>query len=376
MATFRTRNANNTGWITNSLRVRNASNTGWLDRTGSMSGVLARNASNTGWISFAGGGGVSYSVTPNTGTVSEGSSVTFNVTTSAFGSGTLYWTNAGSTTGADFTDGQNSGAVTISSNAGSFTRTLVNDGTTDPSETIIMQLRTGSTSGAVVATASTVTVTEAGAPTQLSLATNSLDFVYTPTVTSTSSSVSNDMRVTVDTSAFYVNGGNHVAFALDCQGVQGSNNPHCGPILRRGENLWANARGFIIFGDGTVWAEQWNSTFSPGFKTDMVNTSGVAFSPAANPVFTVRIRAGYRTGVWANTMRLDVYAGTTIFGTLLYSGIASGWGWDWTGSHLASLAAIASDFVKPADTGCVEEIVPRGAASAVVGFSNLQLFTL
>lgn len=373
MATFRTRNASNTGWITNSLRVRNASNTGWLDRTGSMSGVLARNASNTGWVSFAGGGGTTYDVAPTAGSVAEGSSVTFNVTTSGFGSGTLYWTNVGSTTGADFTDGQNSGAVTISSNAGSFTRTLVNDGT-DPGETIIMQLRTGSTSGPVVATASTVTVTEAGAPTQLSLVSNSLDFVYAPLVTSSTSVVTNDMRATVDTSAFYVNGGNHVVFALDCQGGQGSNNPHCGPILRRGENLWANARGFIIFGDGTVWAEQWNSTFDPGFKKDMVNTSGVAFNPAATPVFTIRIRAGYRAGPWANTMRLDVYEGTSIFGTLLYSGIADGWGWDWTGSHRCSLAAIALDFVKPADTGCVEQIVPRGAPNAVVGFSGLSLF--
>lgn len=377
MPTLRIRNAANTGWIDGStapgFRVRNATNTGWINKTGNLSGVSVRNAAGTGWVALSGGGSVTYAVTPSASTVAEGSSVTFNVSTTGVGSGTLYWTNAGTTTGADFTDGQNSGSVAINSNAGSFTRTLLNDGSTDPNETVIIQLRTGSTSGTVVATASTVTVTEAAPPTQLSLATNSLDFVYLPPTTSGSDTVSNDMRVTVDTSAFYANGGDHIAFALDCQGVQGSNNPHCGPILRRGANLWANARGFIIFGDGTIWAEQWNSTFSPGFKKDMVNGSGVTFNPATTPVFTVRIRAGYRVGFWANTMRIDVYQGTSIYGTLLYSGIASGWGWDWTGSHLASFAAIALDFKEPYKTNCVEEIIPRGAPNAVVGFSNLSL---
>ena len=376
MPTLRIRNASNTGWVdaaggVSATRVRNASNTAWIDKT-SLAGVSARNAGNTGWLTFS--GGASYSVTPSVSSVTEGSTVSFSVFASGMGSGTLYWTNAGSTTGADFSDGQNSGSIAISSNAGSLSRTLVSDGLAEGSETIVIQLRTGSTAGPIVATASTVTVTET-AVTQLTLAQNDLDFYYLPAKTSSVATAYNDLICTVDTSAFFSNGADHVAFAIDCQGVQGSNNPHCGPILRRGSNLWANARGFIVFGNGTVMAEQWNSTFSPGLSPPLPNAAGGTFNPATTPVFTVRIKGGYRAGIWANTMTIEIRQGTSLFGTLLFSASVP-WGWDWTGSHLAAIAGIGgavNGFVRPVDTGCVEQLLPRGAASAVMPFSGEDL---
>lgn len=376
MPTLRIRNASNTGWVdaaggVSATRVRNASNTGWIDKT-SLAGVSARNAGNTGWLTFS--GGASYSVTPSASSVAEGGTVNFSISASGMGSGTLYWTNAGSTTGADFSDGQNSGSIAISSNAGSLSRTLVSDGLAEGSETIVIQLRTGSTAGPIVATASTVTVTET-AVTQLTLAQNDLDFYYLPAKTSSVATAYNDLICTVDTSAFFSNGADHVAFAVDCQGVQGSNNPHCGPILRRGSNLWANARGFIVFGNGTVLAEQWNSTFSPGLSSPLPNSAGGTFNPATTPVFTVRIKGGYRAGIWANTMTIEIRQGTSLFGTLLFSASVP-WGWDWTGSHLAAIAGIGgavNGFVRPVDTGCVEQLLPRGAASAVMPFSGEDL---
>jgi hypothetical protein len=102
-----------------------------------------------------------YSVSANTTTIDEGDSVTFTINTTDVDNGTtLYWTNLGTTTGADFSDSNNSGSFTITSNVGTVTRTLNSDITTEGSETVILQIRTGSTSGLVVATSSTVTVND------------------------------------------------------------------------------------------------------------------------------------------------------------------------------------------------------------------------
>jgi hypothetical protein len=69
---------------------------------------------------------------------------------------TYYWTNRGTTTGADFTDGQNSGSFTVSgthpSRQGTFTRTLVEDFLSEGPETIIMEIRKDSTSGTILST--------------------------------------------------------------------------------------------------------------------------------------------------------------------------------------------------------------------------------
>jgi len=102
-----------------------------------------------------------YSVTPSTTTVNEGSAVTFNVTTTnVANSTTLYWTNAGTTVAADFQENVNSGSFTITSNAGSVTLTLSADSTTEGGETIDFKVRTDSTSGTIVATATTVSVSD------------------------------------------------------------------------------------------------------------------------------------------------------------------------------------------------------------------------
>lgn len=98
----------------------------------------------------------SYTITSNVATVTEGNTVAFTVTGA---NGTLYWTNNGGTTGADFTDGLNEGTVVISGGTGTFTRTLVWDMLTEGTETIGMNIRTGSNVGSVVA-ATTVSVTD------------------------------------------------------------------------------------------------------------------------------------------------------------------------------------------------------------------------
>jgi subtilisin family serine protease/plastocyanin len=97
-----------------------------------------------------------YSVTPAGNNVDEGSSLTINVATTNVTDGTtLYWTvtNAG-----DFAT--SSGSFVINSDAGSFSVTPTADATTEGPETFTVSIRTGSTSGTVVATSSTITIND------------------------------------------------------------------------------------------------------------------------------------------------------------------------------------------------------------------------
>ena len=103
---------------------------------------------------------VSYSLTSVANNVNEGTALTFNVTTTAVPNGTtLYWTTENTTTiNADFV--ATSGTVTINSSTGSFTVTPAADLTTEGAETFNVQVRTGSTSGTIVATSSNRTVND------------------------------------------------------------------------------------------------------------------------------------------------------------------------------------------------------------------------
>ena len=114
---------------------------------------------------------LSYSLAPSSTLVNEGTTVTFTVTTVNFGSGTLYWTLEGilgTINNADFSSPANAvssgGSVTITDNSGSFAVALSNDATTEGAESFRANLRTGSTSGTVVATSSTVAVTDTSVP--------------------------------------------------------------------------------------------------------------------------------------------------------------------------------------------------------------------
>ena len=114
------------------------------------------------FLSFFGGALPTFAVSPSTASVNEGSSVTFTVTTTNVSDGTtLYWslnTVSGTINTSDFTGAAVTGSFSISSNTGSVALTLANDTTTEGSESFQLQVRTGSTSGTIVATSSTVTI--------------------------------------------------------------------------------------------------------------------------------------------------------------------------------------------------------------------------
>jgi hypothetical protein len=90
----------------------------------------------------------------------EGTSLAVTVsTTNVQDATTLYWTvNHGTTAAADFT--AESGSFTITSNSGSFNVEAVADLTTEGSETFSIELRTGSITGPIVHTSSTITIND------------------------------------------------------------------------------------------------------------------------------------------------------------------------------------------------------------------------
>lgn len=107
-----------------------------------------------------GRGTKTYAVSSASSTVGEGASLTFTVNTEFVASGTtLYWTiNNDTTANADFS--AVSGSFTITNNTGSFNITTVADVTTEGDQTFTVSVRTGSISGTVVATSSTITISD------------------------------------------------------------------------------------------------------------------------------------------------------------------------------------------------------------------------
>ena len=100
-----------------------------------------------------------YAISASSPTVSEGESVTFTFTTTG-PNGTFYWANVGSTNASDYTDNLNSGSFITTAGTGSIVRTLSNDTTTEGSESVQVQIRSGSFSGTVIVLSSAVTVND------------------------------------------------------------------------------------------------------------------------------------------------------------------------------------------------------------------------
>jgi hypothetical protein len=102
-----------------------------------------------------------YFLVPNTSTVPEGNSVSFTVSTFNVADGTtLYYTlnNSSQATSADFTTAVN-GSIVI--NGGSNTFVLTDNAASTNVETFYMDLRTGSSTGTIVANSSSVTLGQA-----------------------------------------------------------------------------------------------------------------------------------------------------------------------------------------------------------------------
>lgn len=106
-----------------------------------------------------------YAVVPNVVSVTNGGIVTYTVSTTNVANGTvLYWTNSGTTVGSNFVSGANSGSFTVVGGTATITRTLVTNLNIQGNRTLILNLRTESVAGLVVATAATVAVIDPTPP--------------------------------------------------------------------------------------------------------------------------------------------------------------------------------------------------------------------
>ncbi len=170
-------------------------------RTGSTAGPIVATSAT---VNIADGSAV-YSVSPSTSSIVEGNSVTYTITAYNPPSTTLYWTTSGTTTTTDFSDSAVSGTVTISGTSGTVTRTTVNNAEYEGTETIVFELRTGSTAGPIVATASTVNVTDAAASYSVSPSASSVNEGGTITWTTTANNVPSG------TTLYWTNSGTTVA---------------------------------------------------------------------------------------------------------------------------------------------------------------------
>ena len=122
-------------------------------RTGSTSGPIVATAATVSVLDSS--KSLGYDIVPDQFFATETTTCTWTVTTTNFPNGNLYWTNSGTAQGIDFAGGNNSGIVPINSNSGTITLYPKADLLTEPGgdETIIINLRTGSISGPIVATA-------------------------------------------------------------------------------------------------------------------------------------------------------------------------------------------------------------------------------
>ena len=103
-------------------------------------------------------------VTPSTTSVTEGSSVTFNITSNQ-PSTMLFWKLnpiSGTINSLDFSGGATSGSFTTNgSGQSNISLTILDDGTTEGSESFQFQVKTGSVDGTVIGTGATVTINDA-----------------------------------------------------------------------------------------------------------------------------------------------------------------------------------------------------------------------
>ena len=118
-------------------------------RTGSISGTAVTTSSVVSITDTT----PTMTVTPSSIVIDEGQTLTINVNTTGIASGSTYYYSLEGigVAPADFTDSTLTGSFTIASNGtGSFTKTLVEDRTTEGGEIFVVYIRRDSTSGTIV----------------------------------------------------------------------------------------------------------------------------------------------------------------------------------------------------------------------------------
>ena len=128
-------------------------------RTGSTSGPGVTTSSNV----TIGDVTPTVNVAESATSVDEGGSVTFTISGSNIPDGTYYYTiyeEEGTIASTDFNPANLNGSFSVSNNSGSITITIAEDITSEGPDKFKIQIRTGSTSGTVIAESSAITIND------------------------------------------------------------------------------------------------------------------------------------------------------------------------------------------------------------------------
>lgn len=140
-----------------SLQLREFAATGSLVAQAQVplrDGIVVTTYVNT-WTSLGG------TISAEVSVINEGDKIDVDIATSGIPEGTaLFWTNAGTTTAADFTQNVNNGTFTVTNSRLSLSLNLKPDSLTEGTETFIAQVRTGSITGPILATSRTITIND------------------------------------------------------------------------------------------------------------------------------------------------------------------------------------------------------------------------
>lgn len=207
-------------------------------------------------------------------------------------------------------------------------------------------------------------------PYVLNMSRNDLDFIYSLATLDNPSSTINRLDFIISFDTFFTNGGDHIPFGVNCIG---DNAVHCGPIVRNGFPLFNLGRGgFIKSGTNQVYAENWNGTASPGVQL-LTKIAGSDFDPSVNTQVKVRLDCTWTdTGSTAYDVNIKI---SSMADVLLFEGQVSGDGTVYDRAHStesrAFIGGIATGFISPNDTGCVETTASGSAPNAKATITSL-----
>jgi len=134
--------------------------------------------------------------TPTT-SVDEGSTITFNIATTNFATGTLYYSISGAVAAADFQSGSLTGSFAVSASSGTVALTLVADAATEGAESFTFNVRTdNATTGSIIGSRTiTVNDTSVVVSANISPSATSLNEGGTLTFTVTTTGISNGVTL-------------------------------------------------------------------------------------------------------------------------------------------------------------------------------------
>ena len=260
--------------------------------------VLVGDATGTSWTTYTGYQvyePVTYSVTESTTSVDEGYSVTFTINTTNIDNGTtMHYSLDGTTTSSDFVSSQ-VGSFTVTSNTATVVIQTAIDTITE-SETFIFNLRTGATTGTIVASSNEITINNTSPTFSVSESTTSVNEtdIVTFTVNTTNVPVGYILYYTLDGD---ISGGSGTASPFDFVGLSSGSFAVTGSstsvpirisfdnITDIGETFYFNLR--TVNTSGTIRASSSQITINNVPATFAVTPSATSVNEGSSITFTV-----------------------------------------------------------------------------------------